>query len=474
MSTPSLTILQALRDLVQHVDALAAMLRDTGRAPECFTLKGLAEAKVALREYDQAWPLRDQIGKALAEGLHEAGPETDWFDARNVDELADKVLAVVPLAATTQSSVSRDEAFEAVRRVFCKLPRFSFLLDQKGNVCRVPTRTGNWVEFQAAHELFDPVCVDDALNTRTTTILPSAPAQAPAAGERMGRFGHHPEPVTDFCEEVDTIRDEMTDQASGLPPTMDLQGRIARAMTFTAAVNPDAIAAKQVLRELEAKTLALDPLDLPLPGDVVAGGVTFRKGVKLSTLVARLDAAMRHDQERALADLASGSVLQPWVSTIPRMQQTVLLTAIRGPDGLPKYGPTKMLLRWFRRCVLLSAMDGRALLDPIEPNGGSFTGPSLDKPDDEDHWSDRMQVHIHGYLQGMDGTPHHFALHFMHAVEILGYKHPDAVIRHFWRRLYERLAHDMHLWPETEQQLDERLGDTRSGWLKRADPATVE
>lgn len=32
---------------------------------------------------------------------------------------------------------------------------------------------------------------------------------------------------------------------------------------------------------------------------------------------------------------------------------------------------------------------------------------------------------------------------------------------------------DMHLWPETEAQLDERLGDSRSGWLKRADPATV-
>jgi hypothetical protein len=69
--------------------------------------------------------------------------------------------------------------------------------------------------------------------------------------------------------------------------------------------------------------------------------------------------------------------------------------------------------------------------------------------------------------------PHHYQLHFMHAVEIVGYKHPDPIIRMFWNRLYLRLVHDLHLWPETEDQLDSRLGDTRSGWLERADPATT-
>ncbi|WP_382155343.1 hypothetical protein [Hydrogenophaga sp. ANAO-22] len=167
------------------------------------------------------------------------------------------------------------------------------------------------------------------------------------------------------------------------------------------------------------------------------------------------------------------SVLQAWVTQLPMMQQTVLLTAIRGPDGLPKYGATKMLLRWYRRCVLLSALDGRVLADPIEANGGSFTGPSLDGADDLDPWADRMQVHVNQYLRDLDAIPHHFQLHFMHAVEIVGYKHPDHSVRHFWHGVYVRLVHDMHVWPETEEQLDERLGDSRSGWLKRADPATV-
>lgn len=168
-------------------------------------------------------------------------------------------------------------------------------------------------------------------------------------------------------------------------------------------------------------------------------------------------------------------VLQAWVCELTMMQQTVLLTAIRGPDNTPKYGGgPKMLLRWFRRCVLFSAIDGRVLHDPIEPNGGSFTGPSLDGDDPEDCWEDRMQAHVNDYLRQVDALPHHYQMHFMHAVEILGYKHPDVRIRHFWHALYLRLAHDFHLWPETEAQLDKRLGDSRAGWLERADPATVK
>jgi hypothetical protein len=61
----------------------------------------------------------------------------------------------------------------------------------------------------------------------------------------------------------------------------------------------------------------------------------------------------------------------------------------------------------------------------------------------------------------------------MHAVEIVGYKHPDTEIRDWWRKLYERLANDMHLHPETAAELDRRLGDNRAGWLERADPATI-
>lgn len=217
-------------------------------------------------------------------------------------------------------------------------------------------------------------------------------------------------------------------------------------------------------------------------------------------------------------------VLQDWLGVLPMMQQTVLLTAIRGPDGLPKYGPTKALLRWYRRCILLSAMDGAVLGDPLSNSGGSFTGPSIDRDaliaefldrrrrDDEDYnqdiidhgeplvlsvrddrnpyampyadlveaqlmhdgWEPLMNVVVDGYLRDLDAIPHHFQMHFMHAAEIVGYKHPDRRIRDWWQALYLRLVHDMHLFPEPEADMDLRLGDDRSQWLARADPATVD
>lgn len=176
----------------------------------------------------------------------------------------------------------------------------------------------------------------------------------------------------------------------------------------------------------------------------------------------------------------SKSVTQEWTHELAFMQQTVLLTAIRGPDGLPKYGGgAKMLIRWLRRCVLLSAMEGgRVLTDPVMPGGGSFTGPSLPPspiPEDDqlDPWYDRMQIHVHDYVRETDALPHHFQMHFLHASEILGYKHPVDEIRLFWLALYLRLVNDFHLHPETEEELDDRLGDDRDSWLKRADSATV-
>lgn len=166
-----------------------------------------------------------------------------------------------------------------------------------------------------------------------------------------------------------------------------------------------------------------------------------------------------------------GAVTQEWTHSLPMMQQTVLLTAIRGPDGSPKYGAVKSLLRWYRRCVLLSAMDGRVLSDPCETNGGSFTGPSVGVPIDD--WEAAMDTHVDQYMRELDALPHHFQMHFMHAVEILGYKHPVPRVRHWWSDLYVRLTNDLHLHPETEKELDLRLGDSRSGWLNRADKATI-
>lgn len=66
-------------------------------------------------------------------------------------------------ASQAQHADALDAAFEAVRKRFCKLSRYSFLLDGKGNVRRVPNFSGHWVDFEEAHKLFDPQSVEAAM-----------------------------------------------------------------------------------------------------------------------------------------------------------------------------------------------------------------------------------------------------------------------------------------------------------------------
>lgn len=170
-------------------------------------------------------------------------------------------------------------------------------------------------------------------------------------------------------------------------------------------------------------------------------------------------------------------VTQEWTHSLTCMQQSVLLSAIRGPDGVAKYHSVKYLIRWFRRCTLLQALDHVVLTDPYDIRGGSFTGPSFTTSEDvrlqsNYSWERRMRELVDLYLQSTDEMPHHFQLHFMHAVEILGYKHPDLRIRGWWYSLYIILVQDLHLQPETEGQLDYRLGDDEAAWRDTSSEAT--
>lgn len=149
------------------------------------------------------------------------------------------------------------------------------------------------------------------------------------------------------------------------------------------------------------------------------------------------------------------SVLQPWVETLTFMQQSVLLTAIRGADTLPKFHVSKYLLRWYRRCILISAFERCVLTDPYDPRGGSFTGPVE---------ADSVDEVASQYLRAVDEVPLHFHLHLVHAAEILGYKHADLEIRSWWMGFYLATVRDMHLQPESEADLDQRLGDHLAMW----------
>lgn len=152
-------------------------------------------------------------------------------------------------------------------------------------------------------------------------------------------------------------------------------------------------------------------------------------------------------------------VLQDWVCELSMMQQSVLITACRGPDGLKKNHIAKRLCRWLRRCFLISAFDKCVIDNPHDQGGGSFTGPSTngDCP--------TMTHVLTEYLKHIDEVPHHFHLHLIHAAEILGYLHPDIKIASWWLYAYERIVKDAHLNIESAQQMFKRLGDSEKNWL---------
>lgn len=172
------------------------------------------------------------------------------------------------------------------------------------------------------------------------------------------------------------------------------------------------------------------------------------------------------------------SVLQDWVQQLTFMQQSVLLSSIRGADGLHKDHISKYILRWLRRCVLISAFDGRALETPTEEGGGSFTGPlkhqKVEKWDgyknlpSSREYNFMVLKHVsEDYLRSTDEIPHHFHMHVVHAAEIIGYKHPINWIADWWHDFYLKLVSDAHLHPETETEMDRRLGDVEAQWKER-------
>jgi len=160
------------------------------------------------------------------------------------------------------------------------------------------------------------------------------------------------------------------------------------------------------------------------------------------------------------------SLLQDWVHNLTFMQQGVLVAAVRGPDGLRKEHPSKLLCRWLRRSFMFSAFDRRPFDNPWELGGGSFTGPSC-FPEGDHPWEKPMDMAVKEYLSLVDEIPHHFQLHFMHAAEILGYKHDNLRIRKWWAKTYRQLVNDAHLFPESEAQMDRRLGDFEEHWRER-------
>jgi hypothetical protein len=179
-----------------------------------------------------------------------------------------------------------------------------------------------------------------------------------------------------------------------------------------------------------------------------------------------------HDLAQAIAATPARelprSVQPTWMVMLPLQQQSVLLLAARGPDGIGKSHPAKVVQRAYRATVLLAGRYGR----PLEwgEKGDSFMCLEQFARNDpkvgEDGWKlPTWADAVDDFFREMDTLPHHFLMHLYHGAQILGYKHPDSRFANRWGSFYLRACDDLHLQHENERQMDARLWDWgRAEW----------
>jgi len=133
-------------------------------------------------------------------------------------------------------------------------------------------------------------------------------------------------------------------------------------------------------------------------------------------------------------------------------QQSVLVLACRGPDGIAKFHPTKQLVARYRATVLKAAYLGRPMR---ADEGDDTTFMTLMYLSNKIHWDTMCRE----FFENVDSLPHHYYMHLMHGAQIAGYKHPDPLFSRRWSEFYLLCCHDLHLFPESEADMDKRLGD---------------
>lgn len=163
-------------------------------------------------------------------------------------------------------------------------------------------------------------------------------------------------------------------------------------------------------------------------------------------------------------------VFQKWMFPLPMQQQSVLVLACRGPDGVGKFHPTKEIVCRYRATVLKAAYLGRPMgID----EGDDTTFMTLLQFSDAAHWHSIVRV----FFDHVDEIEHHYFMHLAHGAEIIGYKHPGELFRRRWLSFYLACCHNLHMFPETEADLDARLADWNRehwDWLKIGKSASAD
>jgi 3-phenylpropionate/cinnamic acid dioxygenase small subunit len=145
------------------------------------------------------------------------------------------------------------------------------------------------------------------------------------------------------------------------------------------------------------------------------------------------------------------SVLQDWVQTLGLRHQGTLLTAVRGCDTAMKDEPSKLLIRCFRATILNAHCK--------DPRKAATFIQQVDEPE--------LRKRFDDFRKTSEQYPAHYLGHLLHAIQIVGYKHPEHNVRALWEGFYLRMVQAQHLNPETEAQMDDRLNADEATFAAR-------
>lgn len=108
------------------------------------------------------------------------------------------------------------------------------------------------------------------------SALSHAPSGAGEAVEKLGRFGHHPDPAIDYCIEAEALEGYYFDATNGIgkpsegPRQIDsaFRERVSRALDFIVGGDLGAIEAKAIIRKIAAALPATEEKAVDVKADI--------------------------------------------------------------------------------------------------------------------------------------------------------------------------------------------------------------
>lgn len=146
-------------------------------------------------------------------------------------------------------------------------------------------------------------------------------------------------------------------------------------------------------------------------------------------------------------------VMQNWVNGLPLRQQGVIVLALRGPDGVPKEHPAKVLVRTLRGMTMNAGRTGEPMKRGVFWRDDPFM--TIAFIEDMQQWVTSLR----SFFDHFDEFNIHFLQHIMHAFAVCGMHYPDETIRDRAWGFYVHCCDKLHVIAESPEAITWRLRD---------------